>query len=345
MVYYQNTRIGRMSLNFVGNKINQEPLVLSPFAVHPDAEQEAVLLPYLLDSFKSEIWFQLYHPSNLELNPVFEMVSKLFETPDLLEENAVEIARHLYDSATHPRIKGGELYTVYFEECLFNGDPCPAIGIFKAETKDTFFQIKNEDEKFKITSQSGSALGKLDKGCLIFNTGKPEGYFVRVFDQNTRGQEAQYWVDDFLGLHRKHDEYFETERTVQLCKDFITKRLPEFYEVDRVQQIDLLQRTKEYMDEQVEFKTQDYTEKIFADSEVIQHFEDYKREYEDAVGEVYSDDFNLSTPALKKSMSTFKGVIKLDKNFQIQILGDRSLIQKSQDEGGTFYKLYFEQES
>lgn len=76
----------------------------------------------------------------------------------------------MYKKSTHPQIKGGEFYTVYFKDCILEGEIVDAIGLFKSENKDTFLKVSTLKNDFKIETVEGVNINKLDKGCLIFCT-------------------------------------------------------------------------------------------------------------------------------------------------------------------------------
>lgn len=57
--------------------------------------------------------------------------------------------------------------------------------------------LHQNDVGFEISSESGVSINKVDKGCLIFNIEKENGYIVAVVDNTNKGAEAKYWTDDF----------------------------------------------------------------------------------------------------------------------------------------------------
>ena len=48
------------------------------------------------------------------MNEIFVWVREIFEGKERLYEQSINLAKHLYEKSTHPKIKGGELYVVYF---------------------------------------------------------------------------------------------------------------------------------------------------------------------------------------------------------------------------------------
>lgn len=124
------------------------------------------------------------------LNEVYTYVSKIFDEPKQLYEQSVNLAKHLYEQSTHPRIKGGEFYTVYFKDCIFDGETLDAVGLFKSENKETFLKVLRENGSFNLVSDKGINIKKLDKGCLIFNKNRENGYVVAVVDNTNKDLEA-----------------------------------------------------------------------------------------------------------------------------------------------------------
>ena len=185
-------------------------------------------------------------------------VSAVFEQPEQLHAQSVELAKHLYEQSNHPNIKGGEFYVVYFKDCILDGETIDAVGLFKSENKDTFLKVKATNNNFAINSEQGININKLDKGCLIFNTEKDNGYVVAVVDNTNRQMEAQYWIDDFLQIEQREDNYFNTESTLSMYKQFVTEQLPEEYELNRADQAELLNRTMHYFKDREEFALQDF---------------------------------------------------------------------------------------
>jgi len=75
-----------------------------------------------------------------------------------------------------------------------------AVGLFKSENKDTYLKVEPVMEGYEIESRQGININKLDKGCLVFNTDKENGYVLSIVDNTNKGNEAQYWKDDFLSV-------------------------------------------------------------------------------------------------------------------------------------------------
>ncbi len=329
----------------VGNKSQNDNLILSHTYTEISKEIKSILNEYFLSPFKSEEYYQFYHDSSLSLNEVYTYVSAIFANPEDLHEQSVNLAKHLYNQSTHPKIKAGEFYVVYFRDCIVNGETLDAVGLFKSENKDTFLKVFPSDDGFEIESEQGININKLDKGCLIFNTEKEDGYIVSVVDNTNKGVEAQYWIDDFLHIRQRQDKYFNTENTLTAYKEFITKKLPEEFDISKADQADMLNRSIQFFKEKDNFQLEEFSNEVLHYPEYINGFNNYKKQYEQDRDMEIADSFPISDAAVKRQVRNYKSVIKLDKNFHIYVHGDRNMIEQGEDTKGKFYKIYFREEN
>lgn len=333
-----------ISLHFIGNKSADEGLCLSETTLFLNDKIKKLLVNYFLSPFSSEEYYQLYHDSGIDYSVVYGAASQIFDNPETLYEQSVNLAKHLYDQSTHPKIKGGEFYTVYFRDCIVDGDTVDAVGLFKSENKDTFLRVLHEGGHFNLESEQGINIKKLDKGCLIFNKERENGYVVAVVDNTNRGIEAQYWMDDFLHVRQRKDGYANTQNAMAMAKNFVTKALPEQFEVSKADQIDLLNRSLEFFKEKETFDMEEFANEVIEQPEVIESFRDFKRNYESDNDIIIDNNFFISDYAFKKQQRSYRRVINLDKKIQIIINGNRSQVEQGEDERGKYYKVYYKEE-
>lgn len=336
--------ISSIALHCVGNKSAEEGTHFSAQLLTLNEELRELLSTFFLNSFTTDEYFEIFHESELELNEVYTYVSRIFDNPEELYEQSINLAKHLYEQSTHPKIKGGEFYTVYFKDCLLDGEAVDAVGLFKSENKDTFLKVLREDGNFNLESEQGINIKKLDKGCLIFNTERENGYVVAVVDNTNRGIEAQYWIDDFLHIRQRKDEYANTQNIMSLTKDFVTKELPNEFEVTKADQIDLLNKSLQFFKEKETFDIEEFANEVIEQPEVIEKFHQFKQEFEEESQIVIDDQFTISESARKKQQRSYKRIIRLDKKIQIIIDGNRENVEQGEDERGKFYKVYYEKE-
>ena len=344
MIYCEKSALKYVIVHIVGNKSFNENVIYSASETILDEDLVGVLNMYYLQSFKTEEYYQLYHESDLVLNEVYTYVSKIFDEPKQLYEQSVNLAKHLYEQSMHPKIKGGEFYTVYFKDCILEGETLDAVGLFKSENKDTFLKVLRENDNFNLESDKGINIKKLDKGCLIFNKDRENGYVVAVVDNTNKGVEAQYWVDDFLHVRQRKDKYSNTQNFMSLAKNFVTKELPKEFEVSKADQIDLLNKSLSFFKDKETFNINDFAHEVIAQPKVIERFHQYKQKYENQSDIVIDNQFEISESACKKQQRSYKRVINLDKKIQIVIAGNRQNVEQGEDERGKFYKLYYKDE-
>ena len=345
-MHLADTTIENIAVHAVGNKQLEEPLTLSHELLKVSDEIKNMLKTYFLFPFKTDEYFQLFNEEGVEANDVYKSASAIFDNPDDMLEQSLYLAQHLYNQCNHPKIKDGEFYVVYFKNCVLDDEQVDAIGLFKAETKDTFLKIHQEADKFVVESDFGFGLNKLDKGCLIFNTEKERGYVVAVVDNTNKNSEAQYWMDDFLHIRQRKDEFYNTQNVLTMCKEFVTDYLPEQFEVSKADQADILNKSVNFFKENKTFDMDDFKQEVIGNQDIIESFDEYKEEYQQANDMVVPDSFGISDSALKKQSRNFKSVIKLDKNFHVYVHGDTKMIRKGvdPDTGMNYYQLFFEEE-
>lgn len=325
----------------VGNRASEEGFHFSKTLSFYQAELSDTLYNFFLKPFKTEEYFQF----KKEENPVFEAVKDIFEDHTQLLPNSVKIAEHLYKTASHPKTKGGELFVVFFPDALLEGQNVSAIGIFKSETKDKILKAVPNENSYEIWTEEGISLSKPDKGCLIFNMDEQEGYLLASVD-HSKGDDFGIWNDEFLQVTQIQNEYFDTENTLHLCKSYVMDKLPEEFEVSKVDQVDLLNNTMKFFKEADKFELSEFADKVLAQDELKQSFEEYKKRFEDVYEVEVNDHFEISKNAVKKQARFFKSIIKLDKNFHIYVHGSRNMIEQGIDEDGKkYYKLYYNSEN
>lgn len=338
-----------VSGHYIGNKGNGQEIVTSdkPFSLPADAlktVKDAFLSKFNLESDK----YAFSHGAALTFNEVYNFCLETLAEESTFQKNAINIAKHLYENTTHPKVKPGELYVCYFTNCFADGVFLDALGIFKTETKSSFLDLVANGKESSLKLLSGSDVSKFDKACLILPTNAEKGFDVLLYDSNgNRGDEAQFWREGFLGVVPQATEYYHTNQFMGLAKEFITSQLPHEYDIEKTGQIDLLNKSVEYFRANDAFDKKKFAEDVFEDKRIIKAFKEFENNYTEMNEIDVPDNFAISIQAVKKQARVFKSVLKLDKNFHVYIHGDKSLIEKGFDErtGKNFYKIYFDEEA
>ena len=340
MLYKEYIKIAALSVHKVGNKSAIEGVELSESPVVLEEAVGELLKSYFLMAFKDEERYRFSHPISLELNAVYAYVGHIFDGEGF-HESTRQLAKLLYDNSEHPNIKNGDFYVIHFKDCILDGETIDAVGLFKSENKDTYIKINPIAGGFSVESQTGMGINKIDKGCLIFNLKRDEGYVVCVVDNSSR-IDAKYWVNDFLQLKRCEDDFCQTERAISLCKTFIAK-LPEDY--DKATKAVTMNKVMETLGED-DVTLSDIAERAFAPLGVTETFYSYVDEFQTKQEMTFKDSFKGKAEVIGRKKVSFVTKIKLDNNFEINVLGGEENLESGFDETRRmrFYTLFFEKE-
>lgn len=350
MFFHQDSELKQLFIHSVGNKTQDEFYSLSekPFDLHKDELLHQLFKHYLLSPFiKVNEVYRLFHPSgDHTLNEVFQLATQFYDGRLDFKTFSQSIARYLYEVSNHPKIKRGEIYVAEIDNVQFEGESHRAIGIFKSENKNTFFTVSPLQEGFDVDFENQAVnIDSLDKGVIIINSEREEGFKILVIDQTSKA-DAIYWKDDFLQVTARNDSYQKTANIMKVYKDFVIEKIDETFEVGPSDKIELLNKATAYLNTHETFDLEEFGEEVIRNPQAMDLFRNQKEYFEDEYDMVIGESFDISDKAVKKIKSSFKNVIKLDKNFKINILGNKERIESGydQEKGLNYYKLYFENE-
>ncbi len=343
-----NTKIKNLAIHRVGNRLREEGYFLSKQSTDVrDSDAHDLLLKFFTGEFKTPEYFQFTHPTAVENNDLNNLAGRMFGKKGDFLEFSSEIAKLLYSKSNHPKISGGELYVTSFESVLLNEEPVQAIGIFKTESKTPFMKVLHKTDVYDYEFDEGINLNAIDKACIIINTAKEDGYRICIHDKQSKGEEALYWKTDFLGLKPCADDYHKTRQFLTLCKDYIKDQMPQEFEVEKTDQIDMLNKSVSFFKTNEQFDYDTFKREVIQEPHIMKSFGKFKDEYEERNSLVLGDDFEINSSAVKSQSKIFKSVLKLDKNFHVYVHGNKEMIEKGYDEerGMSYYKLYYREES
>jgi hypothetical protein len=348
MTGFAEAELETLIIHQSGSKFEEQ---LPEFSKEPVTIEDGIikdlLLRYFLHPFKSEQLFHFTHSSDVNLNEMYHYASAIFENPKFLYPNSINITNHLYNSSSHHAIKKGELYISYFRNCQINGEFIDCIGIFKSETKETYLKVFQQHSEFQVTADDGINIQKLDKGCLIFNREKEKGFVVAMVDTINKGSEAQYWKDNFLQISPRQDAYYYTNNYLSMCKNFCTEVLTDENNVEKPDQIEILNKSINYFSKKENFNVQEFENEVLQAPDLIDEFQGYRKSFASENPFAVVDEFGISQKAVNSSKKIFKSILKLDKNFHVYIHGNRENIIKGfdQERGMNYYQLFYNSES
>jgi hypothetical protein len=349
MINLYSTQIESISLHRVGNKNKSEGIFLSDEAFGLNDETTGLLKEYFFKPFreKEENYFKLSNEVDVEFNELYKIVSDIFADTSSAHYNSKKIATHLFEQSNHPHIKSGEVYVGLLTGVLLDNVKVDAIGIFKSELKHDFLQFEETENNLNILVQQGININKLDKGCLIFNTDKEEGYKVLSVDSNR--YDAKYWLENFLGAEPLSDDNFKTKNYLKFCQNFAKDVvLPA---EDKQQEVLFMNRAVNHFAKNDAFEESSFLTEVMENPELIPEFKNYKVEK----GPKYSiedvSNFDIANKAVSDARKKIKNVISLDTNIQIKMdfinpESAEKFVEKGWDEEKQmyYYLVYFNKE-
>lgn len=335
MIDFSAARIESVSVAKVGKKSLYEG-VSSPTTITPNEVLEELLLGFFGKTFQAK---EDYFYFDFENNEVYKAIANE-ETP-LVEK----LSSILYENSDYQKFNGGEFIVVKFSDILFNGEGIGAIGLWKVNTKEYAIRSERSSANFVITETQCINL-KPETAALVLLTEETEGYRVLALDKVTKKGDRSFWLDGFLRLKPIEDDYFQTRRHIALTQDFIENKIRFGHGLNRIDQIDLMNRAALYFKEFDEYEVQDFVKNVFANEEIAEAYTAYRKELETSLAVKLEENFKISRQAVKKEVGMLSNSIKLDKNFKLNLLSRRDLVERGFDEGKgmKYYKVYFENE-
>jgi hypothetical protein len=338
-----------VSIHKIGNKSRNEKVVISKEPYWITDELKPLLKEYFFKPFreKEENYFQFVSEVDVEFNPLYAIAVDIFNQPESIHINSTKITNLLYEQSQHPHIKSGEVYIGYFENVIIDNEKIDAIGIFKSEIKHDFLQIEENGNNLEVLLQQGISLNKLDKGCIIFNVRKEEGFKILSIDSNK--YDTKYWLDHFLGVDTFEDENFYTKKYLKFCQNFARDVV--FPAEDKKEEVMFMNRAVNHFAKNDNFLETEFLNEVIENPDLLPEFQHYKIEK----GPKYSiedvTEFPISNQAVSAVRKGIKNSINLDTNIQIKMNfinpeSAEKFVEKGWDEEKQmyYYLLYFNKE-
>lgn len=332
------TKIGNIKaavVQRVGNKSNEDGVAFSDDLCQMEKVEEP-FLKLINGSFKFDDWKQFYYIDDLELNPTYRFVSKIFSDETCIVQQANNLARHLYEQSIHPNIKIGEFYVVLLDSCEVDGVLTQAIGLFKSEVRETVLTVKMEHNRLVLSSANGMNLKKLEKGCIVFNVDKENGYKVAVVDNTGSNTDAHYWVDNFLHVRNCDDDYHQTERLTEMCKKFVEK----VSEQSAVDGAIIAKKATELLKSEEKLTVDNLPELVCQNDEQKAEFAAYRKSFEEENGAL-NDEVVLVKKAVNYKPVTRMNTLRVGDEFDVKVLNPEARMEQGSDDKGKFWKLYW----
>lgn len=325
----------------VGNKLNEEGIAFASKADDITSASEFISA-LIKNTFRFDVFSRLYAIDDLDSNNVYRFVRNIFSNKECFVSQSNNLARHLYDQSIHPNIINGEFYVIYIEDCYVNGQNADALLLLKTEIKDSFLTVTYENGEYSIKPQFGLSTKHIDKGCLIFNIEKDNGYLLSIVENSSTRQDGRYWTQNFLYAKEIISDFQHTENVANFCAALVQKVI----EINPKRALDLAKAsrsiTQRLQKNGSEINTTDLISSLALDEDTTSVLSQFRHDYEEKVGKI-PDKFVCNQSALKRKTITKSNILRVGSGFEVKILDPSAEIDQGYDDekGKSFLKLYF----
>lgn len=117
-------------------------------------------------------------------------------------------------------------------------------------------------------------------------------------------------------------------------------------DITKIEAADMLNKSLIFFKQNESFNMEKFAHEVMGDSAIAKDFKVFRDNYQKENNLAIKDEFNISSQIVKKRGVKFKQLIKLDKNFEIQIHANSELIEKGVEmDGRKYYKIYYNEEN
>lgn len=339
---FSESNISHIITHFVGNRGKAQSLRLSSGLTFVPVSAEEFLHRYLFSAVKMEEYFEFSHKEDLQMNEAYSIVNEMFVDRSTFVDDSSNLAKLLYEASVHPQILEGELTVAYIQNVKIGDQYVDAVGMFKSEQESSFLKFNHKESHYELSVDFGYDTGKVDKSCLVFNIHGEEGYEVLITDHRSKGEDARFWKDTFLGLKPMENNFYQTKVAMHMAKNFIDSPITQELELDISDQMELLNKSADYFRTNESFDKGNFEEAVLNKENLVEGYRAFEETFANEHQVEVPTNFDISRPAVKKTSKIFRSILKLDKNFSVYIHGDRSRAERGEDEKGTYYKFYYD---
>jgi len=338
----KNAYIEHLVLQKVGHKVREEANIFASKTTEFDESKEDQLIPFLFGPFRKSLELKQFshYTEKLEFNKVYNLCKSAFDEEIDFVDFSNEVLKTLYDQSFHPMIKSGEVFTVQLNNAQFDGIPCKAIGIYKLENKSKFLRF-DERETIDYNVLKGYKLDKLDKGGLILDAYRDQGFRVYTIDDNN--VESEFWTKNFLEVKPVTNPALQTKKFLETINDFANDIVLD--KTNRKEQA-------EFVSNAIDQLANNEFVNIEIIDETLGEYKDDFNQYLNKADLKLDKEFEVDSGVLITQAKKIKSEIKLDTGAKINLdlLNSECAadnLERGYDDGKKmfFYKVYFNSEA
>ncbi len=298
-------------------------------------QQIDLLLNRISKSFANQqlMQFSTQEDDNAQLGALLHQAIQSSSLVTLQAEHALE----LQDQQLKPGQDKGLLF-ILLKNIAWEDEMMHGLALFALQDKDLVLRV---DAPEPMRFFQGLVLDKAPLSMLLLQA---EGSFENKILINASKNDTASLVAHFQ-LESVPNSFYKTSEMIQLTNAFVKHKF-EDEELDKLQETEVMYRSKTYFDNVEQFDQNNYSNEVFQNEQLSSEFEDFvEAQTQSLPAKINLHSFSISDQAVNKQKRIFKSVIKLDKNFHIYVHGDRNKITKGTDsDGRKFYQIYYDEE-
>lgn len=340
-------KIKRIIAHRVGNRQRGEGVDFSSEEMEAAGISD-VLSRLIEKSFKGDDFYHFSADYDLENNPVYSFVKSIFRDPADFKSQSRHIAKTLYESSVHPKVKAGELCVIYLSDVLFEGKAVDAVAVIKSESHQDVLQFDWNGHGYTARKSTGISLSRIERGAFVLNVNAGGGYMVSVVDKVGKNGDARYWKDAFLHVKSYNGRHHQTSSLVEAGHEFVRTVVKNDNSLPRLEKAMMASRVKDVLlQSDVESMTlEEYAKAVFRDDALASKFTAYVAS-SDKAEELGLEPVAIEKSAVGRHRKSAVSTIRLDNNFELHVIGAEDRISKGYDPDAAlnYYQLYYEVES
>lgn len=339
-----NIKIGNIQsvvLQRIGNKSKGDGVTFADEEI--SLENTASFLQQMIeDSFDFKEIQHLTYISSVELNPLYIFVDKVFNNKTLLVKQSNNIAAYLYDQSIHPNTQSGEFYVAYLEGCQIDDKETSAIAMFKTETKESYLTVSFINEHLTIYRATGIGIDSIDKGCVIFNVEKEDGFRIAVIDKMSN-RDAHYWTDNFLHSVPINNSYHQTNQFIDTCKAYAKSEVKKGNLQSELDMASFLIKGKEVLSSSSKTDVNSFASCVFEEKEAQSSFLSFYKTQTEKMGLNPNEVITIDATAINKFSPLSRNKLKLGHSFEVIVKDSNATIEQgyNPEVKMNFCKLYY----
>ena len=274
-------RLSRLCIHLIDHESPSPQVQLSekPFElVHNEVHD--LVNTFMLSSFREVSDYKRFadRKDSYDDHVMYQLMSGFFDGSVSFYDMSTRAAQILLNASHHPGIKSGDLLIGLIEDIAYGDELIDAVAIIKSEQKQDFLKLLYDESNYDVLADKGISIDHLDKGCMIFNTRKADGFVVASKDKTAKNADAQYWNDAFLRIEYLDDAFHLTEQYLNMAQTYVSHQLGSDFEMNKGEQLGVLAEAGQFFKSNHSYDEGKFQDEVLGGRpDVIESFQDLQK--------------------------------------------------------------------